>query len=119
MGLHVKKGDLVQVISGKDRGLTGRVLGIDIVGQRVTVEGVNRVKKHRKAGQGARGQQQGGIITTEAPVAASTVMLVDPTDNRPTRVRFERRPVEKRRRDGTTYEGTRSTRISVRTGSEV
>jgi len=119
MGLHVKKGDVVQVMAGKDRGVTGRVLSIDLVRERVIVEGVNRVKKHRKAGGGPRGQQQGGIITAEAPGAVASVQLVDPTDNRPTRVRYERRPVEKRRRDGTTYEGTRSVRISVRTGNEI
>ena len=55
MALNVKKGDTVQIISGKDRGATGRVLSVDIKSERIIVEGVNRVKRHTKMSQTARG----------------------------------------------------------------
>ena len=75
-GLFVKKGDTVLVVSGKDRGLKGRVISASPDTQRVLVEGVNRVKKHTKVSQSARGSQQGGIVTTEAPVHVSNVQVV-------------------------------------------
>jgi large subunit ribosomal protein L24 len=84
-GLFVKKGDTVQVISGKDKGVTGRVISVDAERERVLVEGVNRIKKHTKISQSARGSQQGGIVTTEAPVHVSNVQIVDPSDGKPTR----------------------------------
>jgi large subunit ribosomal protein L24 len=100
--LNVRKGDTVQVISGKDRGL-----------------GVNRIKKHTRVGQNARGAKTGGIVTTEAPIHVSNVMVVDPEDGRPTRIGFRRETVEKKRPDGTTYESQRSIRISKRTGKDL
>jgi large subunit ribosomal protein L24 len=118
-GLNIKKGDTVQVITGKDRGVTGKVIEVYAEDDRVIVEGVNRIKKHTKVGQNARGARTGGIITTEAPIHVSNVMLVDPDDNRPTRVGHRREKVEKRRPDGTTYEAERSVRISRRTGKDI
>ena len=117
--LHVKKGDVVQVIAGKDKGLKGKIIATYPERERVLVEGVNRITKHTKAGQSARGSRTGGIITQEAPVHVSNVMLVDPEDDRPTRVGFRRETVEKRRPDGTTYEAQRSVRISKRTGKDI
>ena len=118
-GLNIRKGDTVQVITGKDRGVTGKVIEVYPDTDRVIVEGVNRIKKHTKVGQNARGAKTGGIITTEAPIHVSNVMLVDPEDNRPTRVGYRREKVEKRRPDGTTYEAERSVRISRRTGKDI
>ncbi len=117
--LHVKKGDLVQIVAGKDKGLKGKVIATYPVRERVLVEGINRITKHTKAGQSARGSRTGGIITQEAPVHVSNVMLVDPEDDRPTRVGYRRETVEKRRPDGTTYQGQRSVRVSKRTGRDV
>ena len=117
--LHVKKGDLVQVIAGKDKGLKGKIIATYPERERVLVEGVNRITKHTKAGQSARGSRTGGIITQEAPVHVSNVMLVDPEDDRPTRVGFRRETVEKRRPDGTTYEAQRGVRVSKRTGKDI
>ena len=118
-GLFVRKGDLVQVISGKDRGVTGKVIEVLPESERIIVEGVNRIKKHTKVGQNARGAKTGGIITTEAPIHVSNVMVIDPEDNRPTRVGFRKEKVEKRRPDGTTYESVRSVRVSKRTGKDI
>ena len=75
MSLNIRKGDLVQVISGKDRGVKGKVIEVYPESDRVIVEGVNRIKKHTKVGQNARGAKTGGIITTEAPIHVSNVML--------------------------------------------
>ena len=68
MALNIRKGDLVQVISGKDRGVKGKVIEVYPEADRIIVEGVNRIKKHTKVGQNARGAKTGGIITTEAPI---------------------------------------------------
>lgn len=81
--LHVKKGDKVQVISGKDRGKQGVILAAYPAKERVLVEGINIVKKHSKPSQAA---PQGGIIEREAPIHVSNVMLVDPKTGEPTRV---------------------------------
>ncbi|MGH8866859.1 MAG: 50S ribosomal protein L24 [Actinomycetes bacterium] len=105
--MHVKKGDTVQVIAGKDRGVTGKVIAAYPRKQRVLVEGVNRIKKHTKVGQSTRGAKTGGIVTQEATVHVSNVMLVDPEDDRPTRVSY--------RKD----ESGRSVRVSRRTGKDI
>ena len=89
-GLFVKKGDTVLVISGKDRGLKGRVISASPDTQRVLVEGANRIKKHTKVTQSARGSQQGGIVTTEAPVHVSNVQVVCPSCGKATRVGHRR-----------------------------
>ena len=117
--LRIKKGDLVQVISGKDRGVKGKVIEVVPDAERIIVEGVNRIKKHTKIGQNARGAKTGGIITTEAPIHVSNVMIIDPEDGRPTRIGFRKERVEKRRPDGSTYEAERSVRISRRTGKDI
>ena len=117
--LSIRKGDLVQVISGKDRGVKGKVIEVMPEAERILVEGVNRIKKHAKIGQDARGAKTGGIITTEAPIHVSNVMIIDPEDGRPTRIGFRKEKVEKRRPDGSTYEAERSVRISRRTGKDI
>jgi large subunit ribosomal protein L5 len=80
--MKIKKGDLVQVITGKDKGKQGKVIVAYPAQDRVLVEGVNRVKKHTKAGQTARGSQTGGIVTTEAPIHVSNVQLVVEKDGK-------------------------------------
>jgi large subunit ribosomal protein L24 len=91
---NIKKGDLVQVISGPsqarggDRGKQGRVIGIDSEKNRVVVEGINFVKKHTRVGQTDRGTKTGGIETVESPIHVSNVALVDPKTKKPTRVGF-------------------------------
>lgn len=72
---HVKKGDTVLVIAGKDKGVRGTVLSVDVEKNRVLVEGVNRVKRHTKVSQGTRGATVGGILTVEAPIHISNVKL--------------------------------------------
>ena len=72
---HVKKGDSVLVIAGKDKGVRGTVLSVDVEKNRVLVEGVNRVKRHTKVSQGTRGATVGGILTVEAPIHISNVKL--------------------------------------------
>jgi large subunit ribosomal protein L24 len=119
MSLSIRKGDLVQVISGKDRGVKGKVIEVYPESDRLIVEGVNRIKKHTKVGQNARGAKTGGIITTEAPIHVSNVQIIDPEDGRPTRVGYRKEAVEKRRTDGSTYESERSVRISRRTGKDL
>lgn len=92
----IKKDDLVQVISGRDKGLQGRVLRVLPKEDRVVVEGVMRVKKHVKIGQTERGGTTGGIEVVEAPIHISNVMLVGP-DGKPVRVGHREVEVE---RDG-------------------
>ncbi len=89
MALHIRKGDLVEVITGSDKGKQGRVLAVDSKKGRVRVEKVRVQKRHLRAGR--RGARTGGIIEQEGFVDASNVMLVDPKDNRPGRVRVEER----------------------------
>ena len=85
-GLFVKKGDTVQVISGKDKGVKGRVISVDAERERVLVEGVNRIKKHTKITSNQRGAQSGGIVTQEAPLHVSNVQVVCPNCNKPARI---------------------------------
>jgi len=88
----IRSGDQVKVISGKDRGKTGRVLRVEPRKNRVFVEGLNMVKRHTKPHQvaGAHTEQQmGGVIEREGPIHVSNVMLLDPKGN-PTRVAVER-----------------------------
>jgi large subunit ribosomal protein L24 len=116
---NIKKGDLVQVITGKDKGKKGKVIAVIVETDKVLVEGVNQIKKHTKVGTSTRGARTGGIVTQEAPIHVSNVMLVDPTDDRPTRVGYRREVVTKNRPDGTSYETTRSVRISRRSGKDI
>ncbi len=91
---NIRKGDLVQVISGPtqdrggDRGKQGRVIGVQAEKNRVIVEGVNFVTKHVKVGQTQRGTKTGGIETMEAPIHVSNIALVDPETKLPARVGF-------------------------------
>jgi large subunit ribosomal protein L24 len=86
MPLHVKKGDKVQVISGKDKGKQGVILAAFPKENRVLVEGVNVVKKHSKPSQA---NPQGGIVSMEAPIHVSNVMPLDPKTGVPTRVGYK------------------------------
>lgn len=83
--MHVKKGDKVMVISGKDKGKTGIILEAYPKQSRVLVEGINIVKKHAKPSQV---NPQGGILNQEAPIHVSNVMPVDPKSGQPTRVGY-------------------------------
>jgi large subunit ribosomal protein L24 len=85
--VKVKKGDTVVVIAGKDRGAKGKVIAAYPRLDKVLVEGVNRVKKHTRIRTSQRGAKTGGIITQEAPIHVSNVMVVD-TDGKPTRVGY-------------------------------
>ncbi len=84
--MHVKKGDKVKVIAGKDKGKEGVILRVFPKKNRVIVEGVNLVKKHTRPSQD---NPQGGIITQEAPIHASNVMPIDPKTGEPTRVGYK------------------------------
>jgi large subunit ribosomal protein L24 len=116
--LSIKKGDTVKVIAGRDKGAEGKVIQVFREEQRVIVEGVNRVKRHTKVvNQGGRAGTTGGIITAEAPIHVSNVILVDGKDV--TRVGYRRDTVTKRRPDGSTYAAERSVRISRKTGKDI
>jgi large subunit ribosomal protein L24 len=114
----IKKGDTVKVIAGKDKGVEGKVIAVLRDENRVIVEGVNRVKRHTKViNQGGRAGTTGGIVTQEAAIHISNVMLVSGKGT--TRVGFKRVAVEKRRTDGSTYNAERSVRIARKTGEEI
>lgn len=85
----IRKGDLVQVVAGADRGKQGRVISVDSSKGRVRVETVRIQKRHLRPGR--TGAREGGIIETEGYVDASNVMLVHPGDNKPSRIRVEDR----------------------------
>jgi len=114
--IRIKKGDTVQVITGpkENKGKTGKVIAVFPDTQRVLVEGINRIKKHTKVGQSTRGAKTGGIVTTEAPIHLSNVMLVDPETKKPTRIGIRTETVE---RDGR----SKSVRIRVakRSGKDI
>ncbi len=123
--LHVIKGDRVKVIAGKDKGLVGEVLAVHPESNRVTVSGVNIVKRHLRdtsAQPQSRQTTKGGIVSSEAPIHASNVQLVvknSEGDEVVTRVGYNRVEVTKRRSDGSEYTGTRSVRIARATGEEI
>jgi large subunit ribosomal protein L24 len=88
-GMKIRKNDTVVVTGGKDSGKTGKVLRTEPSKRRLYVEGLNIVKRHerpRSVKDTQRGAQTGGIIEKEGPIDVSNVMLLDPTDNKPTRV---------------------------------
>jgi len=85
--MKVHKGDTVLVIAGKDKGAKGKVLQAYPDRSRVLVEGVNRIKKHTAQSANERGAQSGGIVTQEAPIHISNVMVVD-SDGKPTRIGY-------------------------------
>ena len=86
-GSRLRKGDRVKVMRGNERGKEGTILRVDREKNRVVVEGVNLRKRHMKPSQV---NPEGGIISFEAPLAASNVMLLDPSTGVPTRVRSQR-----------------------------
>lgn len=109
----IKKGDLVVVIAGRDRGQQGRVLEVNTETDRLIVEGVQRVTKHIKPGT-RRENQEGGIVSVEAPLHISNVMLVDPETKKGTRVGTRTEEVE---RDG--RKRTQRVRVAKRSGKDV
>ena len=103
MKFKMKKGDLVEVIAGKDKGKQGKILQLLTDKNRVLVEGVNRVKRHTKPSQK---NAQGGIIEKEAAIHASNVMLVDPKTNKGGRVKI-------------VMKGDKKSRVFKKSGSEL
>ena len=104
--MKIKKGDTVVVIAGKDKGAKGKVIAALPTQDRVIVEGVNRIKKHTRISTNARGAKTGGIVTQEAAIHVSNVMVVD-SDGKPTRIGY--------RKD----EDGRSVRVSRRSGKDI
>src|SRR3954467_6515295 len=102
--LHVTKGDTVRVVRGDDKGKEGKIIRVYTKTGRVTIEGVNIVKRHRRA---RTADEQSGIVNFPAPVHASNVMLVDPKSGEPTRTR---RQIDE---DGT------KERIAVKSGDAI
>jgi large subunit ribosomal protein L24 len=92
--MRIRKDDHVVVIGGKDRGKTGRVIRTDPKARRIYVEGLNIIKRHqrpRSVKDTQRGSEVGGIIEKEGPIHVSNVLLLDPRDNKPTRVGVRRK----------------------------
>jgi len=102
--LHVTKGDTVRVVRGDDKGKEGKIIRVYTKTGRVTIEGVNIVKKHRRA---RSAEEQSGIVEMPAPIHASNVMLIDPKSGDPTRTR---RQIDE---DGT------KERIAVKSGESI
>ncbi len=102
--MKIRRDDQVLVISGKDRGKTGRVLRVDPKKERVFVEGLNIVKRHSRPRPGST--DPGGVIEKEGPIHVSNVMLVDPSDSKPTKV-------------GVVREDGRRFRVNRRTGERI
>jgi large subunit ribosomal protein L24 len=110
MAMKIRKDDTVKVISGKDRGKTGRVLRTDPKHHRVYVEGMNVQKRHtrpRSLRDTQRAQEIGGIIEAEGPIHVSNVMLVDPKSGETTRVGVKR------------DEGGRRVRFAKKSGTDI
>jgi large subunit ribosomal protein L24 len=103
--LKIRRDDEVLVISGKDRGKTGKVLRVDPKKERVYVEGLNIVKRHQRP-SAANPNAQAGVIEREGPIHVSNVALLDPKDKRPTRVGIKRE-------DGKRY------RVTRRSGTQI
>jgi large subunit ribosomal protein L24 len=109
MALKIRREDEVVVISGKDRGKTGRVLRVDPKKSRVYVEGLNIIKRHQRPQQVAgaqRAETVGGVVEKEGPIHISNVMLIDPKDKKPTRV-------------GVNREGGSRNRVTRRSGTKL
>ncbi|WP_040162999.1 50S ribosomal protein L24 [Microbacterium gorillae] len=116
----IKKGDLVQVITGRkqdkggDRGKQGKVLSVNPETNRVVVEGVNYTTRHTKVGQSQRGTKTGGIETIEAPIHISNVALVDPSTKKTTKVGYR---VEEQAKDG--VKRTVRVRVAKKSGKDL
>ncbi len=104
--MKVRKGDMVLVIAGKDKGAKGKVIQAYPDTGRVLVEGVNRIKKHTRISRTQRGAQSGGIVTQEAAIDISNVMVVD-SSGKPARVGYR------------TDDDGRRVRLSRRTGKDI
>jgi large subunit ribosomal protein L24 len=104
MGRRIRKGDLVQVITGADRGKQGRVLDVDPKRGTLRVEKVRMQKRHLKAGR--KGARTGGIVEREGSLNASNVMLLDPESHAPSRVKIG-------------ADGDRRTRLFAKSGTQV
>ena len=108
-GMKIRKDDTVLITAGKDRGKTGKVVRTEPKKGRVFVENLNIVKRHTRptsVKETSKGSQVGGIVDKEGPIDISNVMLVDPSTNKPTRVRIERK-------------GGKRERISAKTGKGI
>ena len=108
MAAKIRKGDTVIVIAGRDKGRTGEVIEMRREASRALVRGINMVKRHQKQTQA----QEGGIISKESPIHLSNIALVDPEENKPTRVGFkfvgkgeDRKKVRVARRSGAEIDG--------------
>jgi large subunit ribosomal protein L24 len=109
MALKIRRDDTVRIITGKDKGKTGRVLRVDPEKHRVYVEGANIIKRHtrpRTLRDTQRAQELGGIVEKEGPIHVSNVMLIDPDSGEPTRVGIKR-------------EGERRVRVAKKSGKEI
>ena len=104
--MKVHKGDTVLIVSGKDKGAKGKVIEAFPTRNKVLVEGVNRIKKHTAVSRNERGASSGGIVTQEAPIHVSNVMVID-SEDKPTRVGY--------RKD----DNGRNVRVSRRTGKDL
>jgi large subunit ribosomal protein L24 len=102
--MRIKKGDTVEIIAGKDKGKSGKVLHVNPTTERIIVEKVNMVTKHQKPNQKV---QQGGIVHQEAPIHVSNAMLIDPKDKKVARVGYK------------VLEDGKKVRVSKRTGEEI
>src|SRR5687767_927453 len=102
--LKIRRDDQVLVISGKDRGKTGRVLRVEPKKDRVYVEGLNIVKRHQRPRPGST--DPGGVVEKEGPIHISNVMLIDPSDSKPTKV-------------GVVHEDGKRYRVAKRTGKRI
>ena len=112
---HIKKGDLVQVNAGEDRGKQGKVLEMDLKKERALVEGINMVSKHVKPNAA---HPQGAIVKQEAPIHISNLNVVDPTTGKPTKVGRKRVEVEVMKA-GKKVTKTRSVRYAKKSGTEL
>ncbi|BBX21334.1 50S ribosomal protein L24 [Mycolicibacter terrae] len=105
--MKVHKGDTVLVIAGKDKGAKGKVLKAYPTRNRVLVQGVNRIKKHVANSANQAGASSGGIVTQEAPIHVSNVMVVD-SDGKPTRIAYR-----------VDAESGKKVRVSKRNGKDI
>ena len=105
--MKVHKGDIVLVISGKDKGAKGKVIEAYPTREKVLVEGVNRIKKHTAESQNERGASSGGIVTQEAAIHVSNVMVID-SDGNPTRIGYR-----------VDEESGKKVRVSKRNGKDI
>ncbi|CAN5649581.1 50S ribosomal protein L24 [soil metagenome] len=105
--MKIHKGDTVLVIAGKDKGARGKVLQAFPTRNRILVEGVNRIKKHTAVSQNERGASSGGIVTQEAAIHVSNVMVID-SDGKPARIGYR-----------TDEESGKRVRISKRNGKDI